>query len=194
MESPKKADSNQTKDDENLSSTYESYLELKSRNMFKGWMKKYFVCLEEKIIIYTESKENKHVKGFIQIKKISNLKSIDNKSFSIEMDGRTFILRADNAEIKNNWMEKIRYCFTFIKKGSLKENNSSSKENSLFGCCILKSDEKDKLKQISKKLGDIILKHGYILNIGDNQSGLNLRKHGIDKLINLNDKIGRAHV
>ena len=63
MESPKKADSNQTKDDENLSSTYESYLELKSRNMFKGWMKKYFVCLEEKIIIYTESKDDKEVIG-----------------------------------------------------------------------------------------------------------------------------------
>ena len=189
MEESKNDDSNPSKDNKSLNSknTYESYLEKKGRNIFVGWQRRYFVCLEGKIIIYTESKENKHVKGFIQIKKISNLKSIDNKSFSIEMDGRTFVLRGDNAEIKNNWMEKIRYCFTFIKKGSLKENNSSSKENSLFGCCILKSDEKDKLKQISKKLGDIILKHGYILNIGDNQSGLNLNKYGINKLINLNE-------
>ena len=45
--------------------------------MFKGWMKKYFVCLEEKIIIYTESKDDKEVIGYIPIKKIS-LKSIDN--------------------------------------------------------------------------------------------------------------------
>ena len=138
MEESKNDDSNKLKDNKNINSknTYESYLEKKGRNIFVGWQRRYFVCLEGKIIIYTESKENKHVKGFIQIKKISNLKSIDNKSFSIEMDGRTFVLRADNAEIKNNWMEKIRYCFTFVKKGSLKENNSSSKENSSFGFCI----------------------------------------------------------
>ena len=51
----------------------------------------------------------------------------------------------------------------------------------------MKSDEKNKLKPISKKLWDILLKHGYILNISDNESGLNLKKYGINKLINLND-------
>ena len=188
MEDSKNDNSNQIKDNKNINSknTFESYLSKKGRNIFVGWQKRYFVCLEGKIIIYTESKENKNVKGFIQIKRISNLKSIDNKTFSIEMDERTYTLRADNKEIKDNWMAKIKYCFTLVKKGSLPENSSSFMENVIFGY-ILKSDEKNKLKPISKKLGDIILKHGYILNIGDNQSGLNLRKHGIDKLINLND-------
>ena len=188
MEDSKNDDLIQPKDNKNINSknTFESYLEKKGRNIFVGWQKRYFVCLEGKIIIYTESKENKNVKGFIQIKKICNLKSIDNKTFSIEMDDRTYTLRANNNETKNNWMEKIRYCFTFVKKGSLTSKNSSFMENLIFGY-ILKSDEKNKLRPISKKLGDIILKHGYILNIGNNQSGLNLRKHGIDKLINLND-------
>ena len=188
MEDSKNDNSNQIKDNKNINSknTFESYLSKKGRNIFVGWQKRYFVCLEGKIIIYTESKENKNVKGFIQIKRISNLKSIDNKTFSIEMDERTYTLRADNKEIKDNWMAKIKYCFTLVKKGSLSENSSSFMENVIFGY-ILKSDGKNKLKPLSKKLGDIILKHGYILNIGSNQSGLNLRKHGIDKLINLND-------
>ena len=166
MEDSKNDNSNQIKDNKNINSknTFESYLSKKGRNIFVGWQKRYFVCLEGKIIIYTESKENKNVKGFIQIKRISNLKSIDNKTFSIEMDERTYTLRADNKEIKDNWMAKIKYCFTLVKKGSLPENSSSFMENVIFGY-ILKSDEKNKLKPISKKLGDIILKHGYILNI-----------------------------
>ena len=192
MESPKKADSNQTKDDENLSSTYESYLELKSRNMFKGWKKKYFVCLEEKVIIYTESKDDKEVIGYIPIKKIS-LESIDNKSFTIKTEERTYTLRADNEEIKNNWMEKIEYCFKFVKRGSHPENSSKSKENGLFGY-IYKSNKNNNLKAISKKLGEIILKHKYILNIGNTKSNENLKKYGIDKLINLEDNKILKHI
>ena len=178
----------QSKEDKNIHSknTFESYLDKKARNIFVGWQKRYFVFLEGKIIIYTESKESKQVKGFIPIKRISNIKSLDNKSFTIEMEGRTFSLRADNAELKNNWMEKIKYCFTFVKKGSLHENGSSSTDSKIFGY-LLKTDEKDKLKPISKKLGDIIIKHGYILNKGDNQSTQNLEKFGINKLLNLND-------
>ena len=49
--------------------SFEGFLEKKGRNIFAGWQKRYFRCLEGKIIIYTESKESKELKGFIQIKK-----------------------------------------------------------------------------------------------------------------------------
>ena len=47
---------------------FESYLEKKGRKIFAGWQKRYFRCLEGKIIIYTESKESKKIKDYIQIK------------------------------------------------------------------------------------------------------------------------------
>jgi hypothetical protein len=189
MECSKKDDSNQSKDDKNINSkiTYESYLEIKSRNIFIGWKRKYFACLEGKTIIYTESKENKQVIGNIAIKKISNIQSIDDKTFKIETEQRPYILRADNAETKNNWMDKIKYCVSCIKKGSLPDENSITKEKSKFGY-IFRSNEFRRLKTISKKLGDIIIKHGYKLNIGDNQSQKNIEKYGINKLINLYDE------
>ena len=195
MEPSKKVESNQTKDDKNINNqnTYESYLELKSRNIFKGWKKKYFVCLEGKIIIYTESKDDKEVIGYIPIKKISDLKSIDNKSFNIETEERTYTLRAENEEIKNNWMEKIRYCFTFVKKGSLPDNSSKSIENRTFGY-IFKIKDNNNLKAISKKLGEIILKHNYNLKRGDTKSDENLEKYGINKLINLEDNKILKHI
>ena len=55
---------------------FESYLEKKARNLFAGWQKRYFRCIEGKIIIYTDKKESKQVKGYIQIKKIFEVKSI----------------------------------------------------------------------------------------------------------------------
>ena len=49
--------------------SFEDYLEKKGRNIFLGWKKIYYRCLEGKIIIYTETKESKQLKGFIQTKK-----------------------------------------------------------------------------------------------------------------------------
>ena len=60
---------------------YESYLEKKARNIFSGWQTRYFVFLEGKIIIYTESKESKQVKGYILIKQISDIKSTEENTF-----------------------------------------------------------------------------------------------------------------
>ena len=66
------------------SPTYESYLEKKGRNIFVGWQKRYFIFLEEKLILYTEKKENKKVKGYFSIKLISNIQSSEGNTFSIE--------------------------------------------------------------------------------------------------------------
>ena len=173
--------------------TYESYLEKKGRNIFSGWQKRYFVLLECKLIIYTESKESKQVKGYISVKQIYNIKSLEKNTFSFQAEGRTFLLRAENQEIKNNWIEKIKYAFTFAKKNSLKDNNRTF-ENSSFSLLILKGDEKSKLNHISRKMGALAKKYGYILNKEDESSKLLLEKFGINKLINLNDKKILEHI
>ena len=46
---------------------FEGYLEKKARNILLGFQKRYFRCLEGTIIIYTEKKESKQLKGQIQI-------------------------------------------------------------------------------------------------------------------------------
>ena len=178
----------------NKSPTYESYLDKKARNIFVGWQKRYFVFLEEKLIIYTERKENKKVKGFFSIKKISNVKSLEGNTFSLEYEGRTFMLRAQNQEIKNKWIEKIKNAFTLVKKGSLNDNNTSFENKTLFNF-IFRTDLKIKLSSISSKMGKIAKKYGYILNLEDNSSSkLLLEKFGIDKLINLNDNKIFSHI
>ena len=135
--------------------TFESYLEKKARNIFSGWQKRYFVLLEGKIIMYTETKESKQVKGYFLIKKISDIKPLEENNFLIETEGRKFLLRAENENIKNNWIEKIKTAFTNVKKGSLKENNSNI-ELSKIKDLIIKTDEKSKLNSIGIKTGNII--------------------------------------
>ena len=198
MEEPKKDEKVEQKEESNNRNinnlgTYESYLEKKARNIFVGWQKRYFVCLEGKIIIYTESKENKNVKGFIPIKKINDIKQSEGNTFTIETEGRSYNLRAENQNIKNDWIEKIKYCFTHLKKGALR-HNSSSFDSSLIKVLILKGDEKEKINDISQKLLNIINKNGYILNIQFEDSKQYLEKYRINKLINLNDKKMLTHI
>ena len=172
---------------------YESYLEKKARNIFSGWQTRYFVFLEGKIIIYTESKESKQVKGYILIKQISDIKSTEENTFLIETENRTFQLKAENEDIKESWIEKIKNAIANIKKGESKDNNSPVDRSTLFDT-FLKSDEKDKLNTISMKTGNIIKKYGYVFIKEDTESMPLLEKYGINKLINLNDEKILNHI
>ena len=159
---------------------YESYLEKKARNIFSGWQKRYFLLLEGKIIIYTESKESKQVKGYLLIKQISDIKPLEENTFSIETENRTFQLKAENQDIKDTWIEKIKNSIANMKKGESKENNSPIDINKIFDK-FFKSSEKDKLNTISMKTGNIIKKYGYIFIKEDTESKPLLEKYGIKK-------------
>ena len=137
---------------------YEGYLEKKARNLFAGWQKRYFIIIEGKLIIYTESKESKLVKGYIPIKQIADIKSLQENTFSIDVEGRKIILRAENENIKNKWIETIKNSFVIAKRGSFKLNDASGR-NRTFDI-ILKANEKIKLNTINKKYGNLIKKHG----------------------------------
>ena len=179
----------------NLNNTpvFESYLEKKARNIFAGWQKRYFILLEGKLIIYTESKQNKQVKGYIPIKQISNIKALEANNFSIEIEGRNYLLRAENPNIKNDWIQKIKYAITLINKGSLADNSMSIETKKIYEFAS-KNDDKSKINSIGIKMGNLAKKYGYILNTEDPLSKLLLEKFGIDKLINLNEKKLVSHI
>ena len=167
---------------------FEGYLEKKARNFFAGWQKRYFHCLEGKIIIYTESKESKQIKGYINIKKIAYIKSIDEKSFLFETDNREYLLKAENESLKNKWIETITFLMDYLSKKASKEMNSSFDLNKSADIIDKKEKGKDdKIKKINKKTADLIRKYGYILNKEDTLSDKLIENKGINKLINVND-------
>ena len=169
----------------------EGYLEKKGRILFVGWQKRYFRCLEGKIIIYTNTKESKQLKGCVQIKNIQYIKSIDAKTFLFEANDRQFLLKAENEGIKKKWIDAITYLMENNSQRLSKEKNSSSfdfnkSEDSIIKKLKMKSEE-DTIKTISKKAADLIRKYGYILNKEDPLSRELLETKGINKLININD-------
>ena len=168
----------------------ESYLEIKSRNIFSKWIKRYFVLLKGKIIIYTESKENKLIKGYILVDKISDLKYLESNNFSIETKDENLILRAENNKIQSNWIkiiEKLKHSKIIVKKETLDDNNISKKSNILFEFFSIKKEKKNNLKSLGKKYVNLVRKNGYIIDEDDIISKSLLYKYGINKLINLND-------
>ena len=168
--------------------SFEGFLEKKGRNIFAGWQKRYFRCLEGKIIIYTESKESKELKGFIQIKKIAYIKSLDTKSFIFETGDREYTLKAENETLKNKWIEVISYLMEIINQKGAKELDSTLDINKSVDILKKKNiNKEDQIKTISKRTADLIRKYGYILNKEDSLSRQLLEKKEINKLINLND-------
>ena len=167
---------------------FESYLEKKARNLFSGWQKRYFRCIEGKIIIYTDTKESKQVKGYLQIKKIIEVKSVDSKSFSIESDERQYTLKADNEALKNKWIQTINILLDNIKQKASKSTDLSFDFNKSVDIQKKnKNNGNDKVKTISKKTADLLKKYGYIIYKEDPHNKQLLEKTGISKLINLND-------
>ena len=167
--------------------SFEGYLEKKARNFFAGWQKRYFRCLEGKIIIYTESKESKQLKGYIQIKKIAYIKSIDAKSFIFETDNREYLLKAENEGLKNKWIQVITFLMDNANQRISKDIDSSIDINKSADIILKKKSKEEIIKTINKKTADLIKKYGYILNKEDPLSKQLLEKKGINKLLNIND-------
>ena len=164
---------------------FEGYLEKKARNILLGFQKRYFRCLEGKIIIYTEKKESKQLKGQIQIATISSIKSIDSKTFSFECENIEYQLKAENEQLKNKWIEVIRY---------LMNNHSEEKKPSDLNKSFDSIHNNNKKKKprnsisiINKKTASIIRKYGYTFNKEDPLSNQLLEVKGITKLINIKE-------
>ena len=171
---------------------FEGYLEKKGRNIFAGWQKRYFRCLEGKILIYTESKESKLIKGFVQIKKIAYIKSLDTKSFIFETGDREYTLKAETEALKKKWIEVLEYLMEFLNQKLPTEMDSTLDVNKTVDVDVLKKmdkndDKEEQMKKISKKTADLIKKYGYIINKDDGFSKQLLEVNDISKLINIDD-------
>ena len=163
---------------------FEGYLEKKARNILLGFQKRYFKCLEGKIIIYTEKKESKQLKGQIQISSISSIKSIDTKTFSFECDSIEYLLKAENVQLKNKWIEVITYLMNNIeekKPTDLNKSVDNIHDNNK------KSKPANSISLISKKTASLIRKYGYTFNKEDPLSNQLLERKGITKLINIKE-------
>ena len=167
---------------------YEGFLEKKARNKLLGFQKRYFRCLEGKIIIYTEKKESRQINGQIEIKLITSIKSIDSKTFLIECDNIEFLLKAKSEQIKNKWIEIINKLMENINKNEKKENDLSFDGNkSLDNIHTNKIKYKNSLSLIDKNTANLIKKYGYIFNKDENLSNQFLERKGITRLINISE-------
>ena len=174
----------------NSNDFYEGYLEKKARNIFLGFQKRYFRCLEGKIIIYTEKKESKQINGQMEINLISSIKSTDSRTFLIECDNIEYILKAKTEELKNKWIEVVK---SLMKKNKQNKNNEDdlsfdANNKSVDNIHIKKIKSKSSVPIINKKTANLIKKYGYIFNKEENFSNQLLDIKGITKLINVNEQ------
>jgi hypothetical protein len=171
---------------------FEGYLEKKARNFLLGYQKRYFRCLEGKVLIYLEKKEDKQIKGQIEITSIQKLKSIDSKTFSFEYENVEYVLKAQNEQLKNKWIETLSFLQMENMKQIEKKESSISIGNNKPSSIDLGINKKTKiintLSVINKDTANIIKKYGYIFSKEESLSNQLLEIKGISKLINVNDK------
>ena len=167
---------------------FEGYLEKKARNIFLGFQKRFFRCLEGKIIIYLEKKESKQINGQIEISSISSLKSVDSKSFSFECDNTQYLLKAETEKLKNKWIEVIQFLIDNLKPREQKLKESIFGINkSIDNIHLKKIKNKNSIPAINKTSAILIKKYGYFFNKEDTLSNQLLERKGISKLININE-------
>ena len=167
---------------------FEGYLEKKARNILLGFQKRYFRCLEGKIIIYTEKKDSKQLKGQIQIKSISLIKSIDSKTFSFECENIEYLLKAETEQLKNKWIEVITFLTNNIKEENKDVNKVSIDLNKSVDILHNKKRKsRNSISIINKNTANLIKKYGYIFNKEDPLSNQLLEKKGITKLIKVTE-------
>ena len=188
-----------SKSESNITNKIEGYLEIKAAGgLFSGFKKYYFVCLEEKTIIYTQNQESKQVLGYILISNISFPEIVDQKTFQFRsIDNKVFIFRAASEEERDKWVLFITEIFKVKKE---LEEVQRERERTLINSelSVPRSESRtesierrevfnDSIVTMSKRIARIIKNYGFFLNPEEVESNAVLKDKGIDELINLND-------
>ena len=165
---------------------FSGYLEKKSPSFFGSWDKRYFKILEGNLIIYMSKETDSEILGQILIDQISNPQEINEKDFKFILNDRDFILRAENSETKNKWLDILKKLIEFNEKNKLNLNNNFENENHL---------KLNGIQTISKNTLSLLLKYNYFPNKEYSLSKELLTIKGINKLLNLNDPkiLSRIH-
>ena len=158
---------------------YEGWLKKKSPKLFGGWQKRYFRILEGKLIVYSEKKDSKDLKGQIPFEHISNPESKDKTKLKFNLEGREFILDAETEENKNKWLYVIS---TLLKEIKGNEKNEDEQERIRSSTVKL-----NKLESMNKNSMDLLKQYGFGANDEMNISKELLSSKGISDLLNLDD-------
>ena len=94
--------------------TFKGILGKESPSLFGGYQSRFFQIVEGDIfkgetfhMTYAE-KEGKMIKGAIPFEQIGEIQSSSKKEFSFGVGDRKFKLKADNEQLKNEWMQAIK--------------------------------------------------------------------------------------
>ena len=159
---------------------YEGWLKKKSPKLFGGWQKRYFRILEGKLLVYSEKKESKDLKGQIPFEHISNPSSKDKTKLQFTLEGREFILDAETEENKNKWLYVIS---TLLKEIKGNETNEDDEEKRIRSSTV----KLNKLESMNKDSMDLLKQYGFGANDEMNISKELLSSKGISNLLNLED-------
>lgn len=165
---------------------FKGVLSKKSPKPLGGWQKRFFRVVEGKVIVYSEKENDKKPKGHIQISQISKAISVEKKVLSFSLEGRDFVLKAEDEASKDKWIQVINRCIDEELKATSKkplpsphEPGEESKRSNTVSS--------HKMDNLDKSTLDLLKNHGMMNTEEAELSKTLLAKKGIDKLLNFKD-------
>ena len=173
--------------------SYSGYLDKKSKNLISTWQKRFFQILDGKVMVYSIKKNDNEIKGQFNLEQISMPESVDSRVFKFNLESRQFVLRAQNEEDKNKWIESIKSCKDkLVATRAVRERESFKKKVEKSSDAWKKESltsltRKNKVESAGKVTAEIIKKHGFVTNKEEKVSNELLVSKGISQLLDLND-------
>lgn len=93
---------------------FKGMLGKESPNLFGGYQNRFFRIIEgdsnkgEFFLLTYADKENGNVKGVIPFNQITDITSVNKKEFFFVVGDRKFKLKADNEQLKNQWIDALK--------------------------------------------------------------------------------------
>jgi len=93
-------------------------LSKKSPNMFAGWQERHVILSVDMFLYYNPGKseggEAGPMKGFILLKDILDVQSVEEDQLSIVVKGREFLWKAQDPASRDKWMSRLKYAVAVI--------------------------------------------------------------------------------
>ena len=168
----------------------QGYLLKKSPNILKKYQKRFFRIIEGQVIVYTESEDDKTLKGQIQINQITSIDKDGEKKFVLNTQvEKDFTLKAENTEERDMWYNCINLLIL-----TYRQSQEQKKTKILDPNAPLTTENSPHIPKITNKMTDLDKKTlDLIRNAGFNESKTNakidsiIEDKGINKLLNLNN-------
>jgi hypothetical protein len=90
-------------------------LKKKSPSLIKGYQKRYFMILKEKLVWFKNENQTSDIKGSLIIAEITSVVPNGAKDFEINYSGRKFELRADTTDLRDEWVRSLKTLVEHLK-------------------------------------------------------------------------------